>query len=84
MTPTTCIDIADRVHPFMLILFPDGNDLFQTDDAPCCSARDAQELATKFSRTQSSVGSDPRGPTSQLRLGYAADILVPDTTGRLV
>ena len=30
--------IADQVHPFMAMVFPDGSGLFQQDNAPCHTA----------------------------------------------
>ncbi|KAK3530022.1 hypothetical protein QTP86_009926 [Hemibagrus guttatus] len=35
--------VADRVHPFMETLFPDGCGLFQQDNAPCYKAEMVQE-----------------------------------------
>ena len=30
--------VADQVHPFMAMVFPDGSDRFQQDNAPCHTA----------------------------------------------
>ena len=66
LTRVTSLNIvADQVHPFMAMVFPDGSDLFQQDNAPCHTAHIVWEwfeehvgvlgvaLASKFSRSQS-------------------------------
>lgn len=35
--------VADCVHPFMEIMFPDGCVLFHQDNMPCCCAKMNQE-----------------------------------------
>ena len=37
----TCV--ADQVHPFMAMVFPDGSGLFQRDNAPMHKARSMQK-----------------------------------------
>ncbi|MCI4388645.1 hypothetical protein PGIGA_G00088540 [Pangasianodon gigas] len=44
LTHTTYLNIvADQVHPFMAMLFPNGSDLFQQDNAPCHTVKIVQE-----------------------------------------
>ncbi|KAK3518727.1 hypothetical protein QTP70_009665 [Hemibagrus guttatus] len=44
LTPTTYLDIiAEHVHPFMKMVFPDGSGFFQQDNAPCHTAKMVQE-----------------------------------------
>ena len=44
LTCTTYLStVADHVHPFMEMVFPDGCGLFQQDDAPCHKAKMVQE-----------------------------------------
>ena len=38
LTRVTSLNIADQVHPFMAMVFPDGSGLFQQDNAPCHTA----------------------------------------------
>ena len=35
--------VADQVHPFMAMVFPDGSGLFQQDNAPCHTAHIVRE-----------------------------------------
>ena len=43
----TCVTylniVADQVHPFMAMVFPDGRGLFQQDNAPCPTAHIVRE-----------------------------------------
>ena len=44
MTRVTYLNIvADQVHPFMTMVFPDGSSLFQQDNAPCHTAHIVRE-----------------------------------------
>ena len=44
LTRVTYLNIvADQVHPFMAMVFPDGSGLFQQDNAPCHTAHIARE-----------------------------------------
>ncbi|KAK3561066.1 hypothetical protein QTP86_026371 [Hemibagrus guttatus] len=60
--------VADRIHPFMETVFPDGCGLLQQDNAPCHSTKMGQEwfdehnnefevLTSKFPRSQSNQAS---------------------------
>ena len=66
LTRVTHLNIlADQVHPFMAMVFPDDSGLFQQDNAPCHTAHIVREwfeehdgvhgvaLASKLSRSQS-------------------------------
>ncbi len=35
--------VSNHVHPFMAMVFPDGNGLFQQNNAPCHTAKVVQE-----------------------------------------
>ncbi len=39
--------VADHIHPFMAIVFPDGSGLFQTDNVPRHTAKIVQEQEFK-------------------------------------
>ena len=44
LTRVTYLNIvADQVHPFMAMVFPDGSGLFQQDNAPCHTAHLVRE-----------------------------------------
>ena len=44
LTRVTYLNIvADQVHPFMAMVFPDGSGLFQQDNAPCHTAHIVRE-----------------------------------------
>ena len=44
LTRVTSLNIvADQIHPFMAMVFPDGCGLFQQDNAPCPTAHIVQQ-----------------------------------------
>ena len=53
--------IVDQVHPIMLMVYPNGDDFFQQDNAPCHGAHIVQELILNIRETLPFLG----GPHNQ-------------------
>lgn len=48
LTDTDLNTAADRVHPFIEAVFPDGTDLSQLGNDPCYAAKGGQEHNNQF------------------------------------
>ncbi len=85
--------VVDKVHPFIAIVFPDGDGLYQQDNVPCYTARIIKEWfeendgSPKFTQSnicgmtwKSRFAQHHHLPNVQELEDLLDDIMVPDTT----
>ncbi len=63
LTRTTYLNIvADQVHPFMTMVFPDGSSVFQQNNAPCHMAEIVQKWFEEHDKEFKLLTRTPNSP----------------------